>query len=392
MKHGFAWATACTVMAFASPALAADDFEILISEAGHIDRDGSALVELLLLNNGPDSKDMPLPDRVEAEVMSGKASPVWLERASDTPATIAVPPKGFARARYRFTPPPGQGQGAALISIPLWATQQVAMSPSSPTAGKVELASQSKPAQQARKTAGANGFFDNLSAYEPMYIVFGTAKDSEWRVQLSFKYRLLGAPPSDGSSWNDGLYLGFTQRLFWDIASDASFRDANYLPELFYRTSPFSLGSNGQLGVQAGIQHESNGRSGDLGRSVNNVYVSPHAMFDLGGGYKLMLAPRAWVLVGGRAGNPDIQRYRGNTGLNVQIGQDDGLRLSAYSRYNFSTGKGAVTTELSYPLPRLFGGGPEFYLFGQSFVGYGESLLDYDRRMTRLRVGLAITR
>jgi phospholipase A1 len=49
-------------------------------------------------------------------------------------------------------------------------------------------------------------------------------------------------------------------------------------------------------------------------------------------------------------------------------------------------------TAWPYPLARLLGGGPDFYLFAQSFVGYGENLLDYDRRMTRLRIGLALVR
>ena len=51
--------------------------------------------------------------------------------------------------------------------------------------------------------------------------------------------------------------------------------------------------------------------------------------------------------------------------------------------------RGALSADLSYPLPRLLGGGPDLYLFGQSFVGYGENLLDYDRRMTRFRIGVA---
>ncbi|HLU91876.1 MAG TPA: phospholipase A, partial [Pedomonas sp.] len=32
------------------------------------------------------------------------------------------------------------------------------------------------------------------------------------------------------------------------------------------------------------------------------------------------------------------------------------------------------------------------YLFGQFFTGYGENLLDYNQRDTRLRAGFAIVR
>ena len=40
----------------------------------------------------------------------------------------------------------------------------------------------------------------------------------------------------------------------------------------------------------------------------------------------------------------------------------------------------------------ILGDGPDFYLFGQSFHGYGENLLDYNKRATRLRIGVALVR
>ena len=48
--------------------------------------------------------------------------------------------------------------------------------------------------------------------------------------------------------------------------------------------------------------------------------------------------------------------------------------------------------ELSYPFRRILGGGPDFYLFGQGFTGYGENLLDYNKHVTRLRIGVALVR
>lgn len=54
--------------------------------------------------------------------------------------------------------------------------------------------------------------------------------------------------------------------------------------------------------------------------------------------------------------------------------------------------KGSISGDLSYPLRRLLGGGPDFYLFAQSFTGYGENLLDYNKRVSRLRLGVALVR
>jgi outer membrane phospholipase A len=105
-----------------------------------------------------------------------------------------------------------------------------------------------------------------------------------------------------------------------------------------------------------------------------------------------MVAPRAWFYAGDLSDNPDIRRYRGNTGLFVEIGEENGLRLSTSSRFNLGSGKGAISGDLSYPLRRLLGGGPDFYLFAQSFTGYGENLLDYNKRVNRLRLGVALVR
>src|SRR3546814_12350587 len=71
------------------------------------------------------------------------------------------------------------------------------------------------------------------------------------------------------------------------------------------------------------------------------------------GKYTLSLGPRLSFYVGSLEDNPDIKRYRGNTALFAQIGQDDGLRLTTNTRFNFSSGKGAIDAELSYPLDRI---------------------------------------
>src|SRR3546814_9881427 len=85
---------------------------------------------------------------------------------------------------------------------------------------------------------------------------------------------------------------------------------------------------------------------------------------------------------------PSSDLERGNTALFSQIGQDDGLRLTTNTRFNFSSGKGAIDAELSYPLDRIVDSSLNIYVFGQGFAGYGENLLDYDRKTTRLRIGI----
>ena len=382
-------------------AIAAPRF--VIGGAERSEGSDTATVEVLLLNDGSAEEQVLLPPRVQGSI---GGTPLWLDRAPDAPDSVTIAPRGFARATYRFTPPAGL-TGAALVSIPEWSTQTVALARPQPAGTAPEpvrtaalTATDGTPLAAADGTAQSaveerfNGFFDNLSAYQPMYVAYGTAEDSELRVQVSFKYQVLGRTRKDPAfpTWSDGLYLGYTQKILWNLESDADFRDSNYMPELFFRTPALALGSNGAAGLQLGVLHESNGRSGGFSRSLNSVYVAPTAMWNLGNGYSVTAAPRLTFLFGGKAGNPDIRAYRGVTGLDFQIGKDDGLKLATHGRYNFSNGRGGLETELSYPLSEICGGGPEFYLFVQNFTGYGESLIDYDRKMTRLRFGIAITR
>lgn len=374
--------------------------------------DGRPSIDLLILNETDLALTVPLPPTVQAQVNGETVETIPLERENSGSSSniFEIAPHTFSRARYRAMSPV-EAKSGQLISVPAFQTERVALTPAAipdgnwrsadanadRTKGKRALALSAQEidrSPQSFNERAKNSFTRNFSTYEPSYIVFGNAKDSEWRVQASFKYRLIGSEPApaDHHTWHDGLYFAFTQKMFWDIASDASFRDVNYLPEIFYRTPAVAVTRTIALNLQAGIQHESNGRAGDLGRSLNNVYISPASRFDLGGGYALTVAPRVMKLIGGRSGNPDILDYRGNTSINIQIGKDNGLRFATDTRYNFAAERGSFQGELSYPLPNIIHGAPDLYLFGQLFSGYGESLRDYDRRMTRLRFGIALTR
>ncbi|WP_030541444.1 phospholipase A [Sphingobium sp. DC-2] len=393
-------------IALAPAAHAAPDVGILIRDAGERDESGAILVELRLLNEGRETKTLFLPGRIEARIeRGGQTRTIWLERAAGLPDDLAIPAGGFERARYRFSAAPGEILDGSVISIPAWSTGQIALAPHTalPTARLAEARpNQQEHADEAPRavpppsdrTAG-NAFLTSLSAYEPIYAVYGPGTNSEARIQISFKYQLFGSRRAEGlpRSWRDGLHFAYTQRMFWDLGAHSSpFRNIDYQPELFYLTPPATLSSGVSLSAQGGIRHESNGRDGTASRSINSVYVAPMAAIPLGGGYSLSIAPRLSLFVGDKSDNPDIRRYRGNTALFMEVGEEDGLRLSTSTRFNLSSGKGAVSADLSYPLPRLLGGGPDFYLFGQSFIGYGENLLDYDRRTTRFRIGVALVR
>jgi phospholipase A1 len=190
----------------------------------------------------------------------------------------------------------------------------------------------------------------------------------------------------------EGLNFGYTQRLFWDLGRKSSpFHNVDYMPEFFYLFPARPVGDVLTLGGQIGIRHESNGRDGAASRTINTLYVQPIATMPIGS-YKLTVGPRLWTYLGSLSDNPDAKRFRGNTGLMAEIGSDDGMRLSTTTRLNPGSGKGSFNAELSYPLDRLTHSDLNFYLFGQAFTGFGENLLDYDRRQTRFRIGVGMVR
>jgi outer membrane phospholipase A len=386
-------------------ATSASPIEIVVGDAGRRDTDGSMIVELRLLNDGGTPATVQLADRVEARLSAdGAERRIWLERDAATSAEIAVPASGFARARYRLRAEATHTLERSTLSIPAFTAQQVVLAdrPLPPpsqdgaaaTAVGMTVNVPRSPAPPPSDRSAGNPFLGNLSAYQPIYGVYGPGTNSEARLQISFKYRLFGLGAADASGGGqEGLHFAYTQRMFWDLGADSSpFRTIDFQPELFYVTPSATTASGASFAAQVGIGHESNGRDGRDSRSLNGVYVAPMATIPLGGGYRVSVAPRLSFFLGDLSDNPDIRRYRGNTGLFAQIGKDDGLRLSTSTPFNLGSGKGSLSADLSYPLPRILEGLPAVYLFGQSFVGYGENLLDYNRRASRFRVGVALVR
>lgn len=359
---------------------------------------GDLLIELRLLNASDRSETTELPDAVTAKLSQPSGDRTMrAERAPGSSASVTVPAGGFASARYRLAVPAGAAPlDGALLEVPGWGARRITalgdpaiQAPAKPIAVAPPAVVASAPA-----VTGSNDFLANLSAYEPVYAVYGPGTNTDAKLQISFKYQLFGAPsePDGRTPWTQGIYFAYTQRMFWDLGAESSpFHNIDFVPELFYLAPTVPLGGNVVLGGQAGFRHESNGRAGDGSRSLNTIYVQPQATVPLGR-YSLTAGPRFWLYAGSLSDNPDIKHYRGNSGFFAQIGEEQGLKLAIRGRMNFGSGKGSLDGDISYPIDRIIGSDLNLYLFGQAFTGYGENLLDYNRRMTRVRVGIAIVR
>lgn len=216
---------------------------------------------------------------------------------------------------------------------------------------------------------------------------------SEAVFQISVKQQL-------GSS---SLYFAYTQKSFWQVCNtdeSSPFRETNYNPEIFYRVTPGNIVARlfgngpiiGNIGMDIGFEHESNGRSMPESRSWNRAYMTP--WYD---GKNILLWLKLWYITpdseepseDGKKGsnNPDIADYMGYGEFNLEYQFAHQQLIHLMVRGTPGKSKGAVSLTWSVPMTP---NGLFFMIRG--FHGYGESLIDYNRSISRIGAGFMISR
>lgn len=239
-------------------------------------------------------------------------------------------------------------------------------------------------------------YLASISAYKPMYFLVGAHPENS-RFQFSFKYRFLNSDETVVSRhpWLNGLHFAYTQSSFWDLNSpSAPFRDTSYKPELFFLSSNFYHGSSQieRFFIQAGVEHESNGRDGFESRSTNYIYCQPIFIFlDTALGTGIQIAPKFFVYVGNdNKNNPDLDKYRGYFDLMIKMGQKSSLVCESHFR---SAHRGSsIQVDLSYPLNRHLHSPISVYLHAQYVNVLAEKLIDYKKRTEAFRLGFSVVR
>ena len=230
--------------------------------------------------------------------------------------------------------------------------------------------------QNVRLTEGENRELDN----------------TEIKFQVSLKVPIWSDPLGDRSN----LFFAYSGKSLWQAYnSDLSspFRETNHAPEMF-----LGFGTDWELWgwripvVTTGIIHESNGRSRELSRSWNRIYADFYAEK---GDWVLSFKPWWRIpedekddpLDSDGDDNPDIERFLGHFELRVGY-KHNKHRFGLMVRNNLrSDNKGAGQFDWSYPLDD----DEKVRLYVQYFNGYGESLIDYNRSVSRLGVGFILT-
>ncbi len=227
-------------------------------------------------------------------------------------------------------------------------------------------------------------------------------------LEAEFQFSLKKQLSYDLFGWNEMIFFAYTQKVWWQIYIDsAPFRETNYLPEVFMvLPSPQYLDE--KLGIKAfkfGLLHESNGQEGYRSRSWNRVYATVGWQWG-----SLFVGTRVWYRLYEREkppgyydgllgvdeanakgdDNPDIDKYLGYGDIRIQYlnGRSHyGLLIRNNLRFN-GENKGAVEFNWSYPLFKS----PNTFVYAKAFHGYGESLIDYDRQVSKVSFGFSFSR
>jgi len=371
---------------------------------------GPLSVWLAVLNASDRPVTYAFPSSLEARLRAaGTDRPVsaTLRNASEAGET-AVPPGAYVRREYVMQVPEGM-EGQVVLSVPAIAANAVALDVRQ--AEVVARAAEAAPAAagtapveppkasvgDAEESAAADFFKEHFSGYEPLYFIAGGDYPNA-KFQISFKYQFFSntGPLAQHVPAVKGLHLAYTQTSLWDLTSTSKpFVDTSYKPEVFYAMQRVDGGHWAdwlRLDLQAGLQHQSNGKSGADSRSLNVAYFEPTLVVGNQDEFHFSVAPRVWAYLGSLDENPDIKDYYGNVGVRSTLGWGKGLLLSAMGRIGDDANRGAVQLDLSYPLMRFLYGNVALYLYAQYFLGYGESLLRYNERTSALRFGFALFR
>lgn len=241
------------------------------------------------------------------------------------------------------------------------------------------------------------GFFAALKPHKPILVArsqrqaqngsLGDWSDRELFLQFSAKGEIL-----------PGLYFAYSHKAYWqlfDRSNSRAFRETNYNPEFFYDLPNLWGVELLRLGLW---EHESNGEklrylpSGEpqnLSRTWNRLYLEArHSFGDKAWepGFKL------WTLTDQKDSNfgsfyqdnPDLLDYKGHGELFLRLRSDP---ASAYLTFNRGkAGTETLRVQGFVPLREL--GFPSLELFGQIFTGYGENLIDYNKKQRLWSLGL----
>ncbi|GAB1387796.1 phospholipase A [Melaminivora sp.] len=220
---------------------------------------------------------------------------------------------------------------------------------------------------------------------------------SEMRVQLSVRTKLAsGLLPAPRAGLRDSLWAGYTQQSYWQLFSpqiSRPFRNTDHEPELIYvypTDAALPLGWRWRY-TGLGLVHQSNGQSDPLSRSWNRAYLMTGLELD----DRISLTARLWKRLHESPqsdNNPAISHYLGRAEWSLGWNLHPDHRLSLTARHALAgSGRGSLRLDWLQALGTQWAGPrTNLRLHTQLFSGYGDSLVDYNRKRTVFSLGLSL--
>ena len=221
---------------------------------------------------------------------------------------------------------------------------------------------------------------------------------AETRIQLSVRTKIAQGLLTQGHpSARDSLWFGYTQQSYWQLFnSDLSrpFRSTDHEPEITYIYPTDAALPGGWRLRYSGLSlvHQSNGQALPLSRSWNRTLL----MAGMEKGDAMRLTGRLWQRLPEPSGdddNPGIDDLIGRAELAAFWDVNPYNTLGATLRHGLTSGdSGSIRLEWL----KSFGDAPpsssrtglRFHV--QLFSGYGDSLVDFNRKRTVLSLGLSL--
>lgn len=207
-----------------------------------------------------------------------------------------------------------------------------------------------------------------------------TRENADVKYQISFKQRLSKKPLFGGFF----PYLLYSQKAFWDIyASSKPFDEINFNPGVAV-VRPFYFKGKRLSYATISLEHESNGRDSIYSRTWNMLAFSLRSQLNP----RWTVGLRAWLPIVDKEDNPDLIKYVGYGEASATYQIMPG-RWSADVIFRKGSGLinyGSFQTQLNWkPYTK-----ENYYVTLQWFVGYTESLIDYQEHKSMLRLGFVL--
>ncbi|MHB1948014.1 MAG: phospholipase A [Gammaproteobacteria bacterium] len=209
--------------------------------------------------------------------------------------------------------------------------------------------------------------------------------NNERLKHLEFKYQVSIKVPI----WKDmfhhpsSIYFAYTQQSYWQVYNHKNFiRETDYEPEFFLQNKlNRCLIRDWRIDfLNFGAVHQSNGYGTSQERSWNRLYLE--AITNAG---NWMISFKPWVVISKNDNNNNIANYLGYGRFLVAYKYHQHV-FSLQAHNLIEGGARHATGELTWSFPVTC------YLKGyvQVFSGYGQSLIEYNKRTNSAGIGLAL--